>query len=297
MATGLGINYMPDPNKSGNFIGRSPLDERKVNAALRTQGVLSGCGITLSAGAMTYSVGEGVVQMSRGAADGAVIAYVPARTLTVAATTGQARIDIIYAAQNDYEQGDPDNLATFNVKEGTPAGTPSAPSLSAGQQEVARFLVPANTSKSNGATAVGSTTYSIPYGGSLGILAMAQDTNKGSYGTVAKDWLVVDFYIPTDRMIELSIDTCMRLGEGNAAQLGYKPKLDGVPLAHFDGPLLTANAFESSHFSLFVVAQAGRRVVALNYGRENGDGVPYGVYAPNGRQGTTLRIIDRGVSW
>lgn len=297
MSTGLGINYMPDPNKTGNFIGRSPLDERKINAALRTKGVLSGAGITLSASAMTYAVAEGVVQMSRGAADGAVIAYVPAKTLTVAATTGSPRIDIIYAYQNDFEQGDADNLVQYGVKQGTPTSSPSAPTLAAGQQEVARFLVPANTSKSNGASKTGSTMYSIPYGGTLGVLHTWTDQANGlayqnlmrlGNGTI---------YLPTDRLVEFQLMPTISTNVDNYdGTCCYRIILDGKILVSFE--IMYREHWETRFLSLPYTVSAGQHTVAYERYKRSGSDFYHHYGAQNGESylGTIFQVVDRGVS-
>lgn len=297
MPTGLGINAMPDPDNEGSYLGRLAKDERRVIAAqFQNTGVLAQPVVTLSSSAMTYKVGANVVVASRGASDGATIFPVDEQTLTVAPTSGLPRIDVIYAYQHDYEQGDADNQSGYGVVKGTPASSPSEPAVPANTQRVAAYQVKANASVTTGSTRVGGTAFAVPYGGSMGTLFTARDTSTTFGGNIIVG--TGSFYLPTDRSVRVDLTTTATAVQANVGTVLTKGsmwvelKIDGKVVRNIERWLtdIAKVDFYSESFSL----SAGTHTVQLRLF----DGVSgwKRYYSATGWPGQVIKVTDEGVN-
>lgn len=213
MATGIGINRMADPNNEGQYLGRTPLDDRLINAGLRTDGVLKWAGITPSTTGLSYTIADGfIVQVPMGSGNGSVLGAPAGQTITtyddgtsLVGTSGTPRIDTIYVRQFDAEQGDDNVDLTFLVAKGTPATNPVAPTLPARSLAIQQMLYPANATVASAATVNNARKYSIPYGGTLGVLFNHVDTGIGDS---TSSWVTSGsgkITVPTDRLIRLEM--------------------------------------------------------------------------------------------
>lgn len=291
MTTGLGINAMPDPNNNGSYIGRLPRDERRVIAAqFPNTGVINTPVITTSASALTYKVGANVVVASRGASDGSTIFPVDEATLTVAATSGNPRIDVIYAYQHDYEQGDADNQSGYGVVQGIASASPTEPAVPANTQRVAAMRLPANASTTTGATQVNGVVYAIPYGGSLGVFPRQIDTRNGALPAGPETWGYTTVSLPTDRALDLRVYLTL---SGT-----------GVTLIDFmiDGQLyssrkltLTSN-WQTLEMTTVAELEAGTHVLSVRRTQQTGEAIAHcGLIDGVAYPGQVFRARDLGV--
>jgi hypothetical protein len=194
MTSGWGV----DATITNNVItsGTTSTDVRKVWGALYTPGIISGCAITRSGSAMTYTIASGVVAISPTIGE-VIMAPVQGAVVTTAPAPGTGtRVDVVYATQRQPASGD-SNVALSVVSFAT-EGSIVAPAAS---QELGRFLVSAGQTNTNAAAEIGDVKYSIPYGGSLGVIHYWQNKYDGilsrpilreGYGT---------YNLPTDRLV------------------------------------------------------------------------------------------------
>lgn len=123
-----------------------------------TPGILPGPGtpltVTTSASAMTYTVSAGFAVTSRTGQGAYIVGTTSNIVLTApAANATNPRIDIIYIFQPDPELADA-GVARIDILSGSPAGSPVAPTLSAGMLELGRKLVPAGAANTSTGTAI-----------------------------------------------------------------------------------------------------------------------------------------------
>ena len=295
MTTGLGIA----PTAAG--VGTDALTLRKIQDALYNPGVITGLAVTQTSG-LTLKVAEGVAAVSRGAADGLVLAYAAATTVTTTAGPASgSRIDRVWIRQHDPNQGDADNVVEVGVTQGTAATSPAAPSIPTGALELARFTVPAGMTATTSATRTGSVDYAIPYGGTLGLLIDYTDTDNGvTHGSGAYTVLSSSFYVPTDRVVTAKIiTTCMSCDQDGKhgttpASLYQELLVDGSRIIAWeqDLPIQIAG---SRMFEWSFKVQAGTHT--LKYTQDRGVGNAYmHYYAANKWAGTRVQLLDEGVS-
>lgn len=176
--------------------GTTSADVRKVWGGLYTPGIISGCQITRSATAMQYTVSSGVAAIP-GATGEIYMAPVNQTTVTVAPAPGTGtRVDVIYAVQRIPSSGD-SNVAVSAVS----FDTESAVSLPANALELDRYQTSAGQISTNASVRLGDSTYSIPYGGTLGTLAYYNNTYNGplSVNLLREGYRTFD--LPSDRRV------------------------------------------------------------------------------------------------
>jgi hypothetical protein len=299
MTTGLGINAMPNPDDAGESLGRLPRDERRVIAAqFPNTGVLNTPTIATSASALTYTVGSNVVVASRGVSDGSTIFPVDEATVTIAATAGNPRIDVIYAYQHDYEQGDADNKSGYGVVQGTASASPTEPDVPANTQRVAAMRLPANASTTTGATQVNGVIFAIPYSGGLGVLKEVRDTATDFGGDITVG--SISFYLPTDRQVRFEMVTTAVAVLANvgtplsSGSLYQRLSIDGVVVRELERGL-TGTANTELYAELFTLS-AGQHTASMRLLDGTTGWKRY--YGPGtaGRPGQLLRAIDEGVA-
>lgn len=203
MSGALGIGVGIKSNK-----GLSAEDHRQIiDAMWMNTGVVKGCSVSGRAD-LSYQVAAGVAVCQRLAEDGKTVAVWPGggSPAVPAGDAAHPRIDCVYVvAHNENDFGDADNLTTLGVAVGTPAASPSNPSVPAGATPLRYMRLPANATSTQTATPVGSIEYAIPYGANLGMLARSQVTNSfelgHSSGWVSKIKTTIN--LPTDRSLRL----------------------------------------------------------------------------------------------
>jgi len=304
MTTALGV----DVDTNGN--GVDPLTHRQIiKRHWNNTGIIGG--LTVSGRSdLYYAVSAGVAVCSMGSADGYTEAYFAGGKTENAVSAGDgtyARIDSVYLLANT---GTPDNAVHCGVVQGTPAASPSAPTLPAGALLLQQMLVPAGASKTSSASANGSQNYAIPYGGSLGRLAYAKVT--GDY-TIPEDkqWhsqVSATFRVPTDRLVTVEWKACTTVGtsgtsadDANANMGSYYLQLlvDGNVINEINSAIgVKADEITSFRYdyvsttSYDVNVTAGTHtVLARVYG--NKGHWTYPVTFKNGRQ---IKVMDRGVA-
>lgn len=199
--------------QTADGIGTTDVDIRKMLAhKWVNKGVVGGLSVKGSTG-LTYIVGAGMAICSKGAGDGFTEAYFDGgQTPAVAAnTSSMPRIDVVYITAHDKSKGDADNLVTIGVVQGTPSGTPKAPTVPQYATEVARMRLAGGSTSTNGAIEAESRQFAIPYGSSLGIIAdvtnkTTTDVTAGTPWTFASSSIV----LPTDRNINVKISVSVQ---------------------------------------------------------------------------------------
>jgi hypothetical protein len=292
MASGFGV----DPTKDGNGVitsGTTSSDIQSVWGGLYTPGIVSGCAVATSSSAMTYSVSSGVVMIPT--ATGQVIpAPVPATVVaTSAAPSGGSRTDIVYAQQRF-----PSIEGDSNVIVGVGQSLPARAVL------LQQYNVTANLTSTSGATVIGDTTYSLPYGGGLGILHQWTDTFSGVHNQNNLRLGVGTITLPTDRLIRFSVTSLLyasgATGFDNSKYCEWytHPELDYVALTRWGSPGLH-QAWATYTWESYFTVSAGTHTVSYSRGRIIGPGsvaTQYGV--ANGGilyPGTVFTVQDAGV--
>lgn len=294
MTTGMGV----DPTKNGSGVitsGTSSQDIRQIYGGLFTPGVVSGCVITTSPSAMTYTVSAGVAMLQT-AAGQIVPIPVPAQTITaLSAPSSGARTDVIYAKQRfPAIDGDSEVIVSY----GTSAPTNSV--------VLRTYNQPAGASNTNAGTVSGSVNYSIPYGASLGNLYTYQHTANGQLPDSLTRYGYGTFYLPTDRRVHLKVTSVLyamgAVGFDNAhyAEYGFLPNIDGGDYVLWSSPGL-GQAWATYNFDLYINLNAGLHTVNLGFlklaGGTTHAATAFGTDSLGfGRRGITFTIEDAGVT-
>lgn len=300
MSTGIGIDAV---DVAGTWVGRSALDDRLlVRAQYHNLGVVMGGKVAPSATAMAYTVGPGTDPVSvgvgsRSGADGASLFVIPHGTVaTTAAPASGARIDVIWAKQNDPSKGDADNQSVLGITPGTANAAPTVPAIPAGAVTLAQYRVGANITTTSAATLVRVGDYAIPYGASLGALYTFQDLSNSAIPAGVTLRGSGTFTIPTRRRVKLEITaTIMSTVAGGEGSLYLVPRLDGVDqatlLASFTGD---ANTFT---FAQSMTLEPGTHTIALAYSPRSGvaSRPVYGAYQGKNFGGVAFQVVDQGV--
>lgn len=217
--------------------GTTPLALRLALGALFPQsGILSGLGVRGSS-SLAYSVAAGVAVCTRGAGDGSAIATVAAgSTPAVAANgTGYPRIDAVWVAAHDIDQGDPDNHVTLGVTQGAPAASPARPTVPTYATLLAYMRLPAGATTTAQATVEARGRDAVASGATMGQLGYMRDTYDGKLrgdlnGTMHVDYSVT-VTVPTARLVELR--WCATLSGGDSSDCIVAMSVDGVKAMQF----------------------------------------------------------------
>ncbi len=273
-----------------------------LGAQWESTGVVDGLAVT-GGTTLAYAVAAGVAVCSKGASDGKTLAWFEGgSTTTVAANTaGNPRIDCIWITSHDLTQGDSDNLVTLGVTQGTPAATPTAPTIPTYATLLAQMRMPAGATTTANATQAASIGYAIPYGASLGVLHDYRSTFDGEADTSAT-WYTENsatLYLPTDRLLEFRYARCMSSEDGsNLGSIMVQFFQDGV--AFVQSEMLATTKWETHEFSFVKTVTAGNHAFGVQNRHQAGGGISYH-YAAGSERGTsplngmTFQIIDRGV--
>lgn len=284
------VGWGADPTVADGTVksGTMADDVRKVWGALFTPGVISGCVVTPSSSALSYTVASGVVAIK--VANGEVVmAPVNGGSVPTTAPASGTRRDIVYAIQRIPSQGD--SQVTLGVAQTLPdrAVALGTYTVSAGNTRASQFVVSA------------SVNYSIPYGSAGTPLHWWRDTSnaKITTGTSAGHGT---FFLPTDRRICISVDACISNDHGikgyvdaGWTEARYAPYIDGVRMVTWFTPPLTA-AWANYHFEDYFNLAAGEHTVYLGFDKHAGPASPLRHYAGTDKySGTNFVVRDAGV--
>lgn len=297
------VGWGVDATISGGLVtsGTTAADVRKVWGALYTPGIVSGCTIHPQAD-MNYYVDAGVVAVKTGLAE-IVMAPVEGTTVTSgpAPATG-SRVDLIYAEQRFPASGD--STAQIKIKAFNTLADVVVPPNSVA---IRKYQVSAGQTGTNAAVKVGTIDYSIPFGGSLGVLHEWQNKYDGpisipllreGYGT---------FTLPTDRRVRFSHSTVLSAQGANGfdntkyCEWYYLPNISG-PGINGDICIWTTDglhqAWATYSFETYINLGPGQYTVSIGAGRMVGPGQAVQHYGLDGqgfgRLGAYFLVEDMG---
>ena len=297
MVTGWPIDSV---TSGSTTVGMTAASARQIVAAqFPTAGVMSGCGVSTSSSAMSYSVAAGVAVATRGPAYGSVLVPVPATTVTTdEGPASGTRTDYVYALQHDPSQGDTDNSVVVSVAKGTTPPT--------GAVVLATFSVPAGARTTSAATVAGSVNYAIPYGGSLGVLHDDTNTMDGVGDSRPSMWYTEQhgsFFLPTDRRLQFRFTATISTQDdwSDTAHGGWYMafRLDGTDLVGTEISLDRTWAVKQVIWDANVAA--GSHTVAIHSHHVWGS-APWFHYSPASGSGQSsylgrrFQVIDQGVA-
>lgn len=290
MATGFGVGN----DANGN--GTTPDDIQTITAAeYANPGILAGCEVT-GTSAMSYSVKAGAVVISISAGRYVKAPVIPATIPTEPAPATGSRTDVVYVKQN-FPATDGSNAVVVGVGRTAPANS----------IEIARYTVNAGITATTQAVRIGNTRYARPIGSTLGYLGGAVDTD----GTVHAGELLtrgsVSFYLPTDRSVEFSLQSCVST-DTSAANNGprvpggsvmYKVYVDGVLQRSFERGYSTL--WDVQHFEFGMPLNVGAHTASYTVERrwvEQGATGKWRVRHGGAEKspGDIFQITDRGVA-
>lgn len=292
-------------------VGCTDVMLRRIFGALYpTKGIITGLAVT-GQNALSYKVAEGVAVCSKGESDGSTLAYFEGGEVeTEANTAANPRIDVVYIESHDITQGDEDNLVTLGVVQGTAAASPVEPDVPTYGTKLAAMQVPANATTTASATAYGTVAYSVPYGGSSGMLAQTVNTKTetiSSEANVTYDMVSTTFTVPTKRLVEFDFNSATNSVNAGCSWGIFAFVLDGEDLPNSTVEFLADTVVTRdcpAHY-LYEV-EAGSHTIHLRIGKMSdagsgrSNGAPRFLYgnAATGRnyKGRTLTVWDRGVA-
>jgi hypothetical protein len=291
MTTGFGV----DPVITNNIPtkGMTSSDVRKVFGGLYSPGVISGAVVTTSGSSMTYNISAGVVAIPSGTGE-VVLAPVAGQSKAVSNPGSSPRTDIIYVRQQFFgNDGDVEVIVGVNT------------SVPVGGLEIARYTVPANATNTNSALRTGSIDYSIPYGGSLGLLHSSASTFNGvPVETAGTDvyYLAGSFDLPTDRRLRFSVSISCSTQDGQDGTQGtwvepmLAPQLDNVDLVNWT--FRATGSWQTYFFSYDTIlpVPAGPHTVRLRRNWYAATGRKPWIHYGGGQTGTTFAVTDLGVA-
>lgn len=287
MASGFGV----DPTKNGSGVitsGTTAQDIRKIWSGLYSPGIISGCVITRSSSAMTYTVSAGVacIQMSSGEN---VLVPVPATTVTAATVpAGASRTDIIYAQQRTPAvEGDSNIIVTYGT------------TLPARAIKLDQYSQPAGATNTNAGSRSAFLDFAIPYGSGLGNLHYHQYTTNGFLPNNLTYIGNGNIYLPTDRTVTFSVratlyaDGASGFDNSKYCEYGFSVVVDNNEVMLWTTPGLH-QAWASYSFSRTAGLAAGSHTVKLGVYRIVGPGQGVCFYGFN-RHGIEFSVDDAGV--
>lgn len=246
-----------------------------------------------------YDVGEGLAICARGSGYGYVEAYWPGgSTENVSAnSSSNPRIDAVWVIAHDVTQGDPDNLVAVGVTQGTPAASPTAPSIPTSAILIATMLLPAGATSTSAASVQSKGEAAVPWGASLGILVDKVDTTNSStaiasgYHTYASG----TFTLPTARYVDVKrVFTLASLTSADAS-VYTRVLIDGAQVSQgevrcYGSPTLAT----SQYMENTVFLEAGTHTVQAQM--QKGVNTARKYWARNQWAGQTLQVVDAGVA-
>lgn len=300
MTVGWGV----DATVVNNIVtsGTNASDVRKVWGALYTPGIINGCSITTSGSAMSYTVSSGVVAISPTVGETIMAPVQGTTVIATAAPTSGSRVDVIYAIQRQPASGDSNVVISVSSFDSESVVVPPAAS-----QELARYLVSAGQTNTNAAVQIGNVKYSIPYGGTLGILHYWQNKFDGDLSVPLLREGYGTFNLPTDRLVRytyravLSARNAGGFDNSKYCEYGYLFNTDRIG-GSGDFVLHTTpglhQAWATYEFNSTIVLPAGKNTVSMAGTRMVGPGTAWQHYGADGngygRRGGEFQVEDLG---
>lgn len=278
MTSGWGV----DATLNGSGVvtsGTTAADVRKVWGGLYSPGIVTGCTVSTSASAMQYTVTSGLVAIKTSTGE-IIMAPVQGKTITAPAATN--RTEIIWARQKFPAEGSSD----VEIESGTVL-PPNSVALK-------RYVVTAGQTNTNAAVQSGGIDYSIPYGSSLGILHQHRNTDN-TWFTASAPFGTKAIYLPTDRLVRVSLLTCVSAASAEYCEAGFDFKLDGVKKWKWNTTVLS-NAWATYFWSDTLVIPAGQHTVSYDRYRAAGTGNPWHHYVAGDASGSLFTVEDIGPS-
>lgn len=284
--------------------GTTPLALRLALAALFPRaGILSGLSVSGSS-SLAYSVAQGVAVCTRGAGDGSALATVAAgSTPAVAANgTGYPRIDAVWVAAHDRDQGDPDNHVALGVTQGTAAASPARPSVPTYATVLAYMRLPAGATTTAQATVEARGRDAVAAGATMGQLGYMRDTYDGKLrgdlnGTMHVDYSVT-VTVPTARLVELR--WCATLSGGDSSDCIVAMSVDGDKKMQFFVTPPSGGRWDYKEVRHVVTLSPGTHTLAFSSGQYWGGDVQ--VHASDAKLGSNActgvicEAIDQGAT-
>lgn len=284
--------------------GTTPLALRLALGALLPQsGILSGLSVRGSS-SLAYSVAAGVAVCTRGAGDGSAIATVAAgSTPAVAANgTGYPRIDAVWVAAHDIDQGDPDNHVTLGVTQGAPAASPARPTVPTYATLLAYMRLPAGATTTAQATVEARGRDAVASGATMGQLGYMRDTYDGKLrgdlnGTMHVDYSVT-VTVPTARLVELR--WCATLSGGDSSDCIVAMSVDGVKAMQFFVTPPSGGRWDYKEVRHVVTLSPGTHTISFSSGQYwGGDILVHSSddkLGSNACTGVICEAIDQGIA-
>jgi hypothetical protein len=292
MATGFGVDPLILDGVATK--GMESADVRKVFGGLYTPGIISGAKVTTSPSGLTYSVSNGVVAIPT-AANEVVLAPAPARVITTTAPTNGSRTDIVYIKQ-EFSGTDSDVDVEYGITNGA---------IPPNSLELSRFIIPQNAANTNLATRTGAIDYSIPYGGSLGLLYAGQSTYNAVVDYPAGQdvyYLAGTFDLPTDRRLRFTVSISVSTEDGQDGTPStwvepvLAPQLDGVDVVMWSFRATGSWQTYTFSYDTLTAVPAGTHTVRLRRNYTVKAGRRMWIHYGGGHPGTTLSVTDLGVA-
>lgn len=284
--------------------GTTPLALRLALAALFPQaGILSGLSVRGSS-SLAYSVASGVAVCTRGAGDGSTLATVAAGSTPVVAAngTGYPRIDAVWVAAHDRDQGDADNHVALGVTQGTAAASPVRPSVPTYATVLAYMRLPAGATTTAQATVEARGRDAVAAGATMGQLGYMRDTYdgklRGDYdGTMHVDYSVT-VTVPTARLVEMR--WCATLSGGDSSDCIVAMAVDGAKVMQFFVTPPASGRWDYKEVRHVVTLSPGTHTISFSSGQYWGGDVMVhssdDKLGSNACTGVICEAIDQGIA-
>jgi hypothetical protein len=290
MATGFGVDPVTDTNGVPTS-GMTSDDMQSIWGGLYSPGLVSGGAVTLSPSGLTYTVSAGVaaVPISSGKV---VLAPIPAGIVTVS-SPGTSRTDLIYAQQH-FPSLDGDAQMTLGAGTTLP---PRAVLLDS-------YTLGANALNTASGIRTGDINYSIPYGGSLGVLAENISTYNGTIAEINTSiyYLNGSFTLPTDRRLRFQFTVSCSSADGDDGVRGtwvepqFAPQLDNVDLVVWSFRAIGSWTTQTFTYDTINTVPAGQHTVRMRRQIYSPTGRQAALHYGGGQVGATFTVEDLGVA-
>lgn len=297
MTTALGVPAVENT-------GCDSLTHRRIiGAEWRTDGILEGLDVS-GTSSLQYQVAAGTAVVQRSDADGKMIARYDGGTVdTVAGDATNPRIDAVWIAAHNSKDypADPDNQVYLGVTQGTPAASPTKPTIPDAATILRWMQVPAAATSTQSATRLDGIEYALHYascGQRLGgyydrrsFTISNKESNKGVFCRVP-------IFIPTDRYIrfEMSINFS---ANGAKGALDFSKYTELRAAFRIDGAIKGATrnltgygAWDSRQLSFTTICGRGNHTCDLVLWVGNGANAD--VHAAAGLEGLEMEVYDAG---
>lgn len=284
--------------------GTTPLALRLALGALFPQsGILSGLGVRGSS-SLAYSVAAGVAVCTRGAGDGSTLATVAAgSTPAVAANgTGYPRIDAVWVAAHDLDQGDADNHVTLGVTQGTAAASPARPTAPTYATVLAYMRLPAGATTTAQATVEARGRDAVAAGATMGQLGYMRDTYdgklRGDFNSTMHTDYSVTVTVPTARLVELR--WCATLSGGDSSDCIVAMSVDGEKKMQFFVTPPSGGRWDYKEVRHVVTLSPGTHTISFSSGQYWGGDIMVhssdDKLGSNACTGVICEAIDQGIA-